>query len=239
MDKLQVFQFSGKFVARTAGIALLLMAIAAGLSIGVFINPLIDMENLSGSVLNIRESEGLFRAGVAGWLLIFLLDIIVAWAFYVYLSPVNKQLSLLGGWLRLMYTAILGIAIFCLALIPGICNGSFLSMGFEPEQSASFVAFFFSAFQRIWSLGLIVFGFHLLVTGYLMLRADYIPKWLGVLMIIAAIGYVLVDAGYWLLPAQEAQIALMEKILSVPMAAGELVFAIWLLIKGGKLRLSS
>ena len=42
-----------------------------------------------------------------------------------------------------------------------------------------------SAFQSGWDVGLVIFGLHLLVVGYLAFKSGYIPKWLGVLLFIA------------------------------------------------------
>ncbi len=71
----------------------------------------------TASANNILANEVLFRSGIASWLIVFIADVVVAWALYVLLIPVNKSLSLLAAWLRLIYTAIAGIALFfCLLL---------------------------------------------------------------------------------------------------------------------------
>jgi hypothetical protein len=93
---------------------------------------------------------------------------------------------------------------------------------------------YLSAFNSIWSLGLIVFGIHLLIIAYLILKSDFIPRFLGVLLVIAALSYVLIHSMYLFLPQYQTTTMLIEKILSLPMTAGELGFGIWLLIRGGK-----
>jgi hypothetical protein len=63
----------------------------------------------TASANNILANEVLFRSGIASWLIVFIADVVVAWALYVLLTPVNKTLSLLAAWLRLIYTAMAGM----------------------------------------------------------------------------------------------------------------------------------
>jgi hypothetical protein len=80
--------------AITAGIALIVMTAAAGFSAGVVHGSLIIAGNPAETVRNLIESHMLFRAGIFGWLVILLTDVIVAWALYLYFEPVNRGLSL-------------------------------------------------------------------------------------------------------------------------------------------------
>ncbi len=84
------------------------------------------------------------------------------------------------------------------------------------------------------AVGLVVFGCHLLLLGYLVLQADYVPGILGILLIIAAAGYLIVSLAELLLPTYATYTAMLELVFTVPMIIGELGFGVWLLIKGGK-----
>lgn len=52
------------------------------------------------------------------------LDIIVAWALYVFLKPINKSLSMLTAWLRIVYATILGSVLIHLINVLQIVNGA-------------------------------------------------------------------------------------------------------------------
>jgi uncharacterized protein DUF4386 len=65
--------------------------------------------NIQQSVQNIAAHRGLFAAAILCYLIEFIEDIVIAWALYVLLAPVNRAVSLLTAWFRLMYT---GIALF-------------------------------------------------------------------------------------------------------------------------------
>ncbi|ERI07372.1 hypothetical protein HMPREF0083_04554 [Aneurinibacillus aneurinilyticus ATCC 12856] len=88
-------------------------------------------------------------------------DILVTWAFYVFLKPINKSLSLLGAWLRLTYTTILGIAILNLIFVLLLPRHTNYLSSFNIEQIQALMMLFFEAFEFIWSIGLIIFGGHL------------------------------------------------------------------------------
>jgi len=219
--------------AVTAGIALVVMTAAAGFSAGFVNGSLIVAGNPSETVRNLIASSMLFRAGIFGWIIILAADVIVAWALYLYLEPVNRGLSLLCGWLRLSYAGILGIAIACLVIVLVLIGGAGSVSAPQSGDLSARAALLIDGFDEIWSIGLIVFGVHLLLLGYLALVSGFVPRVIGILLLIAAVSYVGIPLSYLLLPAYEQAISVAEKILSVPMTA-ELVFAVWLLIRGGK-----
>lgn len=98
---------------------------------------------------------------------------------------------------------------------------------FEIDQLQAKVMLSLSAFSDGWDIGIVFFGLHLLILGYLVYKSGFVPKIMGILLIVASAGY-LVDAfGKFLLPNYDATIAMFTFI-------GELIFMFWLLLKGGK-----
>lgn len=97
--------------AIAAGIALLLMAIIAPIANFSILQGLIEPGDAMKTVTNITENTGSFRLGIFLFVIVVLLDIIVAWALYIFLKPQNKGLSLLTAWLRMVYATMLGVAI--------------------------------------------------------------------------------------------------------------------------------
>ncbi|MBD2870348.1 DUF4386 domain-containing protein [Paenibacillus arenilitoris] len=220
--------------ALAAGIALIIMTLAAFFSYGYVHGSLVAEGDAAATVRNIASSGMLFHAEILGWLVILICDIIVAWAFSIYLKPVHRSLSLLCAWLRLIYTAILAIAVSHLLLASLLANGTDALSLMETDRLAAQVMLELAAFDLIWSVGLIVFGAHLLLAGWLALRSGEIPKLLGVLLLIASIGYMIIHLGSAFLPQYGRFVTVFEYALAVPMTAGELGFGLWLLFKGGK-----
>ncbi|MEK4210738.1 MULTISPECIES: DUF4386 domain-containing protein [Paenibacillus] len=221
--------------ALTAGISLIIMTIASFFSYGFVHGTLVVQGDASATFINIVSSNNLFKGEILGWIIIMIADILVAWAFYMFLEPVNQNLSLLGAWLRLTYSAILAISILTLIfvlLLTGNTNGfSTLTI----EQTQAFMMLFLDAFQFIWSMGLIVFGGHLLIVGYVALKSDVIPKVISILLLLASIGYIIIHLSKMFLPQYEAVITTLNFIFTIPMIVGELGFGIWLLLRGGKI----
>lgn len=149
--------------ALTAGIALIIMTLASFFSYGYVHASLMVQGDASATFHNILSSIMLFKAEILGWLLILIADIVVAWAFYLVLKPIHQGLSLLGTWFRLMYTAILGIAILNLLFVLQLTTSADHSAISDQLQTQAML--YVRAFDSIWSIGLIIFGGHLLIVG--------------------------------------------------------------------------
>ena len=85
------------------------------------------------------------------------------------------------------------------------------------------------AFRHDWYFGLLFFGIHLGLLGYLVFRSEYIPKILGVLLIIAGLGYLITTLKPYLFPNLNLDFARFTFY-------GELIFMLWLLIKGSRIK---
>ena len=80
-----------------------------------------------------------------------------------------------------------------------------------------------------------VFGCHLFLLGYLVFKSGFIPRFLGILLIIASIGYLISNIGILLLSNYEDYKTAIDLIFIAPMIGGEMGLAFWLLFKGGKI----
>ncbi|MGC4192071.1 MAG: DUF4386 domain-containing protein [Thermomicrobiales bacterium] len=145
-------------------------------------------------------SPALLRVAVVGWMIVVFMDIVVAWALGIIFRPVDAPVSQLAAWLRLAYSAVFLVGI------------SFLSAGDR------------EAFHHLWDRGLFLFGMHLLLIGWLAWRSQWLPRWLGVLVSVAGLGYTLdtVIATLATDPAFE---------LAIVTFMGEPLLAIWLLMR--------
>lgn len=220
--------------ALTAGISLIIMTLAAFFSYGFVHGSLVVKGDASATFHNIMSSNMLFKAEIFGWVIILISDIVVAWAFYIFLKPINKSLSLLGAWLRLTYATILGIALLNLIFVLLLSTSTnYLSL-FKIDQLQAHMMLFLEAFESIWSIGLIIFGGHLMIVGYLAFKSDSIPKVISILLLLASIGYISIHLFNIFLPQYGGVLSTLTFVCSVPMIAGELSFGIWLLFKGGK-----
>ena len=215
--------------ARIAGFGLLIMTIVAIFPYFFVFQRLIVPGDAATTADNIMANELLFRMASASWLIVLILDVVVAWALYVLLKPGNKSLSLLMAWGRLVYTTIKGTTLLIIFIVLELLSGADYLTVFETDQLHALVLPFLNGYSYGASIGGVFFGFHLFVLGYLVFKSGYIPKILGVLLIIASLGYLIVNFGNFLFPDYEAIIL---KVFTLPNALGELLFMLWLLLKG-------
>jgi hypothetical protein len=226
-------KISQRKAALVAGFSILIMAILAGFAYGFVLQGLIVPANITLTANNIKSSMMLFRVGIFSFLVVLICDILVAWALHVFLKKVNENLSLLAAWFRIVYSGILGVALLNFTFVVLLLNDANYLSVFEISQLNALTTFFLKAFNNIWSIGLVVFGCHLYVLGYVVFKSDYIPRIFGVLLIIASLCYIISNFANLLLTNYEKYKATVELFISLPMIVGELGFGLWLLFKGG------
>ena len=202
--------------AIVAGVGLLLMAILSPIAYLNTFQSLVKFDDAALTAQNILSSMGAFRTCIILLFTVAILDIVVAWALYILLIPANKNLSALAAWLRVIYGGIFIFAISKLNVALQVLTG-------DGTQAMSYL----KAFQSIWDMGLILFGFHLLVLGYLVFKSGYVPKWLGVFLVLAAVGYAVDGFGKTLSPDYNLNIAQFTFV-------GEVLLIFWLLWRAFK-----
>ena len=181
---------------------------------------------------NIMASEGLFRAGIASMLIVFVLDVVAILALYVVLKPVNRNLSLLAAFFGLIHVAIAGLNLLTDFLALLLLSGADYLTVFEPDQLHALVLLLLNSHRYGFQLGLFFFSLHLFVLGYLVFKSGYLPRILGVFLIVSSFGYLLDSFALILLPNYADYEDIIVMVLFLPNLIGELALALWLLIKG-------
>lgn len=215
--------------ARTGGV-LYLITIAAGMFGELFARgPLIVSGNAVATASHIAASISLWRAGIAGDILMHMCDIGVMLVFYVLLSPVNRNIALFALLSNLVQTSVL-VANKLNLLIPTFLLGDadYLK-AFTPQQLQTLAYVSLKTHDHGFGLGLIFFGMTCIALGYLIIRSGYLPKVLGMGMQLAGVCYIINSFVLILVP--ELAPRLFPAILLPPFIA-ELSTALWLLVKG-------
>jgi hypothetical protein len=224
-----------KNISTIAGIGYLFIFITGIFSNFFVLESLIVPGDVTTTANNITDNDFLFRIGILSFIIMVVWDVVLAWALYVLLKPVNENLSLLSGWLRLVNSTIFGIALYNLFSILQISNGAEYLNALGTDYMHTQVMLFFDAFNYTWLIGLVFFAIHLFVLGFLIFKSGYMPKFLGILLIIAAIGYLIDSLANFLLSNYSDYKNLFMLIVIVPGIIGELSLTFWLLFKGVKL----
>ena len=211
---------------RQAGAMVLLMAGLAGFGYAVAVAGLVTEGDAVRTTQDLIASRVLFGAGILSLFGVVALDVLVAWKLYLFFSPVNRAVAILGAGLRSLYAVIFALALSQLVGVLGLANGDAAKISVDvPGQVVAGL----TRFTDIWDAGLIVFGLHLVVLGWLGFRSGYVPKVVGVLLAAAGVGYVVDSVGALTTSGQWTDVATFTFI-------GELVFALWLVIRARRVR---
>lgn len=215
--------------ALIAGFGVLIMALAGPFAEFFVYARLVVPGNIEQTTQNIGANSGLFLAGIFAYLTIFVLDILVAWALYVLLIPVNRSLSLLAAWFRLVYAAIALFALSNLVTVFRLLNTPGYAADLGSGQLHAQVRLLLNSFHYQWGMGLLLFGIYLGLLAYLVYRSGYIPRILGVLLAVAGLGWVADSLRPYLYPNVGFGFVMIT-------AVGELIFMLWLLLRGWKIQ---
>jgi hypothetical protein len=224
-------KLSSRRNARIAGILYLIIFIVYPLAAFIGKESLLVAGDAAATVTNIRASESLFRIGIAGEVIIFLVEIVLAGILYELLKPVNPALSLAAAFSRLAEAIIQAVNLLPSILTLLLVSGAGYLAVFDSNQINALVRLFMDAFEYqiiVWGF---FFGFHLLLLGILVYQSDHFPRFLGILLVLAALGYLFQSFGAFLTPQFDELLATVVLVLAVP---GELAFTVYLLIKGVK-----
>lgn len=164
----------------------------------------------------------LFRLGIVASLASVIVNIFLALALYRVLKPANKDMAALMVILLLVAVPI--------AMLNDLNNFALLFLvhtpaGFTTDQMYALVFLLLKLHAGGFSIARIFYGLWLFPMGYLVLTSGYLPKLLGILLIIGCTGYVAQSLVDFLFPDSGVLIYLYT-------SWGELLFSLWLVIKG-------
>jgi hypothetical protein len=220
-------------IQRTARLAGVLYLLLTFISIPVhFIIPsqLIVAGDAVATASNIITSQGLFRMGIAAELILLLCEVVLTVLLYLLLRPVNKTLSLVAAASRFVMTIIHGANLLNHFIVLLLLGGAGYLTVFAPNQLQAFAMTFINAYEYGFTIGIVFLVLHASIVGYLIFKSGYFPRILGLLFIIASVGYLIDSFSHILIPNYKTG----PVYIAIPIAIAEIAFPLWLLIKGVK-----
>jgi len=220
---------------RVAGFLYLLMGIPAPFSLIYVPRTLIAPGNATATANNILGHEMLFRSGIVTGLASAVSFVLLVIALYRLLSGVNKTHAAL-----MVILAVVSVAIAFLNEVNNIAaltlfrGGNFLTVFDKPQRDALGMLFLGLHHQGL-VVNEIFWGLWLFPFGVLVMRSRFLPRILGVLLIVNCLAYVVASLTSLLLPSY----AIVVSRAVLPALLGELWIMLWLLIKGAKVQPSA
>src|SRR6059058_125469 len=218
--------------ARIAGGIYLLMVLTAPFSLIYVPSKLIVRGNALATADNILAHETMFRLSIFGDLIGHVIFICLGIALYRLLNSVNKT------WAMLMVAFVLvSAAVGFLNTLNNIAavilfrGGEFLTVFDKPQRDALAV-FFLRLHSQGEFINEIFWGLWLFPFGLLVFRSGFMPRWLGVWLMINCFGYIFLSVTGFFFPAYNDK----AFIYLQPVLFGELAIMLYLLIRGANVK---
>ena len=190
----------------------------------VILGSLVVEGSAATTATNILAHQQLFWLGFASSLLGVAFHL--AWALLLYdlLKPVNRSISLLALCIILVGCAMQALSsLLYLAPLLVLQGGSTLS-AFTPHQLQDLSLVFLNLNARAYDIYLVFFGLWCILIGALIFRSTFLPRILGVLLVIDGVGWML-----YLLPPLAQQLF---PLIAVAAGLAEFSLLLWLLVVG-------
>ena len=218
-------QTSPLIIARVAGFLYLIQAILGIFSLLYVSSSLIVSGDVAATTHNIMASESLFRLGIVSNILVPTVGILYVLVLYKLLKPVSKDIAVL-----MVVLALLGVPIgvfneFTQLGVLQLLSGADYLTAFTTAQLQSLAYLFLRLHSYGISLAFIFSGLWLFPLGYLVFKSGFLPKILGVLLIIGGFGYLIDVFSEFLFSGSHLSIGMLTGL-------SEIFFLLWLLIKG-------
>jgi len=219
---------SPQAVARTAGVLYLIIIVFGMLSELLVRTSMIVPGDPAATAEAIGASPGLFRSGFLMDSIMFLSDVALAVLLYVLLKPVSKVVALVAMCFRLGQAAVLALNLLNYHAAILLLTGPAYAASLGGEQVSGLSYLFLDLHAHGYDLGLLLFGVHCLLLGYLVFRSGYLPRALGVLMVAAGFTYLVGSYTRFLAPGYVPVVAPIYAIAVV----SEVSLCVWLLVRG-------
>ena len=208
--------------ARMGGVFYILMALSGAVA-GFGRRGIIVSADAAATAANIMAHPSMYLLGFAGDLLFVACYLAVTALFYRLFVPVNRTVALTAACCSLTACAIQGFALlFQLAPLTVLGGAGYLGV-FKVEQLQALALMFLKLYTQAYAIALVFFGFYCLLTGYLIFKSTFLPRFLGVFMMLAGLSGLTFLAPIF---------AIKYFPYTMAGAVGELMLTVWLVVKG-------
>jgi uncharacterized protein DUF4386 len=216
---------------RVAGLWYLLLVLIGPLRLIYIPTKLFVHGNATATAANIAAHEWLFRLGMAGDLAGALVLVVLALALYRLFRGVNEHLAILvvilGGVMPALLYLVNSVSDAGALMV---ARGADFLSAFDKPQRDALVMLLLRLHDHQNTAAEILWGAWLFPLGILTYRSRFLPRFLGVWLVIGGIAYVLMSIAGVLVPPLQGKVF----AISQPALFGEVAFMLWLVIRGAR-----
>lgn len=229
---------TNKKTARTAGLLYLIVVLTGIFSLAYVPSQITVRGDAAATVSNILASESLFRLGIVAGLVCYTAFLLLPLALYKLLSPVGKSVAVLMVAFAVVQTPISFVNLFNKLDILSLLGRAEYLQAFTTEQLHAEVMQLLASYGNGMLASEIFMGLWLLPLGYLVFKSGFLPRVLGVLLMMGCFGYLIDFVGNMLFTGYPD--TFIASYVTLPAALGEIGITLWLLVFGiGKPKASS
>jgi hypothetical protein len=218
---------SNNKTARLAGL-LYLVCIVTGLFSLMYVPSQIKVHgDAAATASNIIASESLFRFGIAVGAIGYIAFLLLPLTLYRLLSPVNKECAVLMAGFAAIFVPVDFAAIANQLDILSLLDGRIYQQTFTPDQLHAKVMLLFDAYYNKVLVSEVFWGLWLLPFGYLVFKSGFLPKFIGILLMLGCFSYLITFFGEVLFPKRS-----ISGVVMLPATLGEVGICLWLLLIG-------
>ena len=185
--------------------------------------------NAAVTAHNILASDLFYRSGAATQLAVLLCDTTVAVLLFNVLRPVSHTGALLAALFRIVFVAILAAgAIFYFAPL-FLLGGSAKFASLSPAEAQSLAVLSLRLYTKAFQIGLVFFGASIFLVGALIIRSTFLPRSLGLILLLAGVAYVMFSFLNFLTPNVAQNFGTYLLLLGF---LAELSLTLWLIVFG-------
>ena len=225
-------RFSNKKLARIAGLIYLGVVLTGIFSLMYVPSKLIESDNAFLTYQNITSSEPLFRLWIVSGLLCYTFFLFLPLVLYKLLKPVNENYAKLMVLLGVMSVPIFFLNVQNQFNVLSLISGEKNHYGFSVNQIQSQIMLYLDQYNNGMRIVHIFSGLWLFPFGYLVFKSGFLPKILGILLMLGCFGYLINFVGHTLI-TNYSKIGVSSYII-LPASIGEIGICLWLLIIGTK-----
>jgi len=217
--------------ARVAGLLYILASVVGVVRLIYIPNRLFAHGNATATAANVGAHESLFRLGIVSGLVAAVLWLFVPLALYRLLKGVDQTLAVL----MVILGSLMQVPLFFVSTVTDaaallfVRGGGYLSIFDKPQRDA-FARLFLDLHHQLDLASLVFGGLWLFPFGLLVYRSRFLPRVLGVWLMVACFAWLTFSFTGLLLPGHE------DKVFAItqPFALGEVATMLWLVTIGAK-----
>ncbi len=215
--------------ARLTGFVYVLVVLSGFFNLVYVPSQIIVWNDAAATINNLIMNEGLYRLGVAVGILCFVFYLTVAFLLFDLLNSVNKRVAVAMVVLAAISVPI-SIYNFTVKMdVLALISGADYLKNLSETQIQTQVMLLLKSYSNGVGIVQIFWGLWLLPFGYLAYKSGFIPKFLGVSLMLGCFGWVAFFVGFVIFPDVD-----LPSYIRKPASIGEIGTALWLLVMGTK-----